>query len=72
MVLVEQKTVRPDKFYQRMAGTLYKRSIPPPFIIVKSRSINKNDRRRLIASDRIDYKGKTESEIRVFLKNQSS
>ncbi|MBQ8347967.1 MAG: hypothetical protein IJY17_10290 [Alphaproteobacteria bacterium] len=55
-----------------MAGALYKRSIPPPSVIVEARLINKNDRRRLIASDRIDYKGKTESEIRVLLKNQSS
>lgn len=63
----EQKTAWLDKFYRRMAGALYKWSILPPSVIVEARSINKNDYRQPITSGRIDYKGKTESEIRAIL-----
>lgn len=68
----EQKTAWLDKFYKRMAGALYKWSILPPSVIVEARSINKNDYRQPVTSGRIDYKGKTENEIRFLLKRQSS
>lgn len=64
----EQKTAWLDKFYKRMAGALYKWSILPPAVIVESRSINKIDYRQPITSCRIDYKGKTPSEIGELLK----
>lgn len=63
----EQKVEWLDKFYRRMSTALYKWSILPPSVIVDSRSINKYDYKQPITSSRINYKGRTEEEIKNIL-----
>ena len=62
-----EKTQWLDKFYRRMATSLYKWSILPPSVIVESRSINKYDYRQPITSSHINYKGLSETEIENIL-----
>ena len=50
-----------------MSTALYKWSILPPSVIVDSRSINKYDYKQPITSSRINYKGRTEEEIKNIL-----
>ena len=62
-VISEKKKEWLDKFYKRMSTALYKWSILPPSVIVEGRSINKNDYRQPITSNKIDYKGQETNEI---------
>ena len=59
----EEKTEWLNKFYRRMATSLYKWSILPPSVIVESRSINKYDYKQPITSSHINYKGTDKSDI---------
>ena len=58
----EQKTQWLDKFYKRMAGALYKKSIMPPYVIVDTISPTS-----IPISSKVDYKGKTTEEIKEIL-----
>ena len=62
-VTKEEKTEWLNKFYRRMATSLYKWSILPPSVIVESRSINKYDYKQPITSSHINYKGTDKSDI---------
>ncbi|MCD8377189.1 MAG: NAD(+) synthase [Candidatus Gastranaerophilales bacterium] len=64
----EKKIQWLDKFYGRMASSLYKWSILPPSVIVESRSINKYDYKQPITSSHINYKGTDEETISTILK----
>ena len=66
-VTKSEKEIWLDKFYKRMAMSLYKWSILPPSVMVESRSINKSDYRQPITSSRINYKGTVEEEINKIL-----
>lgn len=55
----EQKIEWLDKFYRRMAGALYKKTIMPPIILVDSE--NSCDKRP-ITSSKLNFKGHSESE----------
>ena len=59
----EQKTQWLDKFYRRMAGALYKKTIFPPAIIVDTKTTYKQP----ITSSSINYKGHTEEEIQKII-----
>lgn len=59
----EQKIEWLDKFYRRMATSLYKGSILPPFVVVDSNSLNKYNYKQPITSSRITYKSLSEEEI---------
>lgn len=58
----EQKNEWLNKFYKRMSSALYKASIMPPFVIIDTQSINKNDYYQPITS-KINYKGFSSEEI---------
>ncbi len=68
----EQKIEWLGKFYRRMSTALYKWSILPPSVIVDSRSINKCDYHQPITSSHINYKGLSEEEIALKIKNYLS
>lgn len=58
----EQKTEWLDKFYKRMAGALYKKSIMPPYVIVDTTSPC-----TIPISSKINYKGHSTEEIKEIL-----
>lgn len=51
----EQKQKWLEKFFTRMSKALYKWTIMPPSCIVESRSINKNDYRQSVISNKINF-----------------
>ena len=57
-----QKTEWLDKFYRRMAGALYKKTIMPPIILADTQTI---DDRRPITSAKLNFKCLSEEEIQV-------
>ncbi len=60
----EQKIEWLDKFYRRMATSLYKGSILPPFVVLDKNSLNKYSYKQPITSSRINYKELNEGSIR--------
>lgn len=67
----KQKKEWLEKFYKRMGSALYKGSIMPPFVIVDSNSINKNEYFQPITSAKINYRGLAQEEIQEKIKNLS-
>ena len=61
----EQKTKWLEKFYKRMAGALYKKSIMPPYVIVDSGKLGTSY--KIPISSNINYKGNTKEEISKIL-----
>ena len=69
-VTKEQKQKWLEKFFTRMSKALYKWTIMPPSCIVEARSINKNDYRQSVISNKINFCNfKTDEEIFDELKN---
>lgn len=62
----EQKSQWLEKFYQRMAGALYKGSILPPFVCLEYCSMNKYNYAQPISS-KINYKGYTKEQIKEII-----
>lgn len=59
----EQKTEWLDKFYKRMSTALYKSTIMPPYVVINSKTINKNIYKHPIVAGKINYKAVSDEYI---------